>query len=43
MCADTWIKTNPFNDGFSVKSLHLCIGVEFVEVRNTKCKIGIGE
>ena len=43
MSANTRIETNTVDDLLSVQPLHLSIGIQFVEVADTQCQIGVGE
>ena len=43
MSADTRIETNAVNNLLCVQPLHLCIGIQFVEIANTQSQIGVGE
>lgn len=41
MCSNSWIKADTIDDSLSVQSLHLCVGIQLVEVRNTKSKVSV--
>ena len=43
MSTDTRIKANTVNNLLSIQPLHLCIGIQFIEVANTQSQIGIGK
>jgi len=43
MSTNTRIQANTVDDLLSVQPLHLSIGIQFVEVADTQCQIGIGE
>ena len=43
MCANAWIKTYSFNDGFWVEPLNLSVSIKFVKVADAKGKVSIGE
>ena len=40
---DTWIEADPLNDGSSVQSLDLRIGIQLIEVGNAQGQVGIHE
>ena len=43
MSTNTRIQANTVDDLLSVQPLHLSIGIQFVEVADTQCQIGVGE
>ena len=43
MCTDTRIKADTIDNLLGVQSFHLSIGIQFVEVADTQCQIGVGE
>ncbi len=43
MCTDTRIQTYARYDSLTVQSLHLCISIQFIEIRYTQSQIGIGK
>lgn len=43
MATDTRVETHTLNDLLCVQALTLCVGVEFIEVRNAQSQIGVGE
>ena len=43
MSTDTRIKANTVNNLLSIQPLHLCIGIQFIEVANTQSQISISK
>ena len=43
MSTDTRIKADTIDNLLSIQPLHLCIGIQFIEVANTQSQIGIGK
>ena len=43
MCADTGIEADALDDSLWIKAFDFSIGVEFVEVRDTKSKVCVGK
>ena len=43
MRADAWIEADAVDDVLRAEMLHFGVGVEFVEVGDTKGKVGVGE
>ena len=43
MGADAWVKTYSLYDGLAVEALNLGVGIKFVEVAHTQCKVGVGK
>ena len=43
VCTDTRVEADALNYRASVHSLHLGVGIEFVEIRHTQCKIRVRE
>jgi hypothetical protein len=43
VAADARIQADALDNLLGVQTLHLCIGVQFVEIADTQCQIGIGK
>ena len=39
--SNTWVKPNSLDNCLRIQSLHLCIRIQFVEVADTKCQVGV--